>query len=110
MKKNSGQNKPLGESRTLGVNVLIKLKTKSAYDTFHNDFILTAIEANNCFFGGGGMEENMEGFIELGCRSDGPESRLKAITQWLDSRIDVSKYKIGPLTDASYGSFENLSF
>jgi len=110
MKKNSGQNKPPSESPTLGVDVLIRLKTKGAYDTFHNDFILTAIEANNCFFGGGGMEDNMEGFIELGCVSDGPESRLKAITQWLDSRNDVSKYKVGPVTDASYGPFGNLSF
>ena len=109
MKKRLRKKKHLGEFKLLGIEILIKLNSKDAFDKFHNDFILQAVEGNGCFFGGGGMEDQIEGFIELGCASDKPESRLKTITQWFDSRDDVSEYKVGRLTDAWHGQFENLS-
>lgn len=109
MKKRLRKKKHFGEFKFFGVEILIKLNSKDVFDKFHSDFILEAVEGNGCFFGGGGMADQIEGFIELGYASDKPESRLKAITQWLDSRDDVSEYKVDRLTDACHGPFANLS-
>lgn len=105
MKKRIRKKKHLGEFRILGAEVLIKLNSKDAYDTFHNDFITHAIEGNDCFFGGGGIGDKIEGLIELGFVSDGPESRLKEIKEWLKSREDILTYQLGRITDAWYGPF-----
>ena len=107
MKRRLRKKKHLGEFKLLGIEILIKLNSKDAFNQFHNDFILQAVEGNGCSFGGGGMEDHIEGFIELGCASDKPESRLKAVAQWLDLRNDVSGYKIGQLTDAWRGPFND---
>jgi uncharacterized protein YggL (DUF469 family) len=109
MKRRLRKKKHLGEFKLLGVEILINLNSKDNYDRFHTGFILEAIEGNNCFFGGGGMADKLEGFIELGCVSDKPESRLKAITQWLDTRSDVSTFQIGRITDAWHGPFEHFT-
>ena len=75
MKKRLRKKKHHGEYKILGVEILIQLKDKEGYDSFHNSFIKEAIEGNGCYFGGGGREDRIEGFIELGYVSDDPESR-----------------------------------
>lgn len=109
MKKRLRKKKHLGEYQFFGVEILIQLKSKEGYDRFQNCFITEAIEGNGCFFGGGGTDDKIEGFIELGRVSDVPELRLNSIVQWLDSNNNVSVYKIGRLTDAWHGPFTNLT-
>ena len=105
MRKRLRKKKHLGEFMVLGVEVLIRFNSKDDHDIFYPAFITEAIEANNCYFGGGGTDDSMEGFIELGRVPDDPSSRLKAIIKWIDSRTDVSTYHIGHMTDAWYGPF-----
>jgi hypothetical protein len=105
MRKRLRKKKHLGEFKEFGCELIIERNTKSDFNEFLYAFIDDAIEANDCYCGGGGKEDHWEFIIELGCQSDKPEGRLKKICNWLDGREDVKDYKTGELIDLWYGEF-----
>ncbi|SLM32175.1 conserved hypothetical protein [Desulfamplus magnetovallimortis] len=108
MKKRLRKKKHTGEYKEFGVSFAIKRNTKDKFDTFLDDFLEQAVEANNCYCGGGGKEEKFEGFIELGRLSSQPENALKRIIHWLGYRSDVEKYIFGEIVDAWYGPHDDI--
>ena len=109
MKKRLRKKKHIGEFKIWGVPITIKRAMKTNFDSFLDKFIEEAIEASDCYFGGGGgKEDHLEGFIELGHSSEQPESRLNKISKWLDERTDIEKYVTGELIDVWYGPFDEL--
>ena len=100
--------KHLGEFIEWGVPIAIARKRKDNFDSFLDYFIEHAIEGNDCYFGGGGKEDHLEGFIELGKRSDRPEERLKKVISWLEAREDVAKYMTGKMIDIWHGPFDEI--
>jgi len=108
MKKRLRKKKHVREFTVWGAPIAIKRTTTTDFDSFLDDFLEKAVEANGCYFGGGGKEDHLGGFIELGRTSDLPESRLEKISEWLDERTDIEKHVTGKMTDAWYGPFDEL--
>jgi len=108
MKKRLRKKKHKDEFREWGRQLVITRNRKDGFDEFLDAFIEEAIEANDCYCGGGGKEDNLDVVVELGRMADDPERRLAKITAWLDSRSDVLEYKAGPMLDLWYGSFEDI--
>lgn len=108
MKKRLRKKKHFGEYTEWGRQLIVTLKRKDELDMFLDAFIHEAVEANGCFCGGGGKEDKLDLIIELGCRSDDPESRLKRIAAWLDERTDVQSWKAGEEFDIWHGNFKEI--
>ena len=108
MKKRLRKEKHKDEFREWGRQLVITRNRKDGFDEFLDAFIEEAIEANDCYCGGGGKEDNLDVVVELGRMADDPERRLAKITAWLDSRSDVLEYRAGPMLDLWYGSFEDI--
>ncbi|MEK6570435.1 MAG: 50S ribosome-binding protein YggL [Bacteroidota bacterium] len=108
MRQRLRKKKHLGEFAEWGVPIAIKRNRQDDFDGFLNDFIVQAVEGNDCYFGGGGKEDRLEGVIELGKTSNNPEERLKKVIEWIEARKDVKKYAIGKITDLWRGSFEEI--
>lgn len=108
MKKRLRKKKRVGEFKVFGVSIAMKLSEDTDFDSFIDIFFSEAIEANGCYFGGGGQKKRFSGFIELGRSTDLPEERLKRISAWIDTSNDVEEYKIGKIIDAWYGPFDEL--
>ena len=108
MKKRIRKKKHLKEFREWGAMIVIKRNTDEGFDSFIDDFLEQAIEGNNCFFGGGGQKDRMEGVIELGRGSDMAESRLSAVKQWLDEQEDIEEYISSTKIDLWYGPFTGM--
>ena len=109
MRKRLRKKKCRREFKVWGTPVLVRLRAEADYDGFLWRFLEEAIEANDCFCGGGGRRESMEFFVELGRTAEEPKARLAKIVAWLDACEDVTEHKVGKLTDACYGPFEDLS-
>ncbi len=95
-----------GEFREWGAPLSIVRTQDEAFDTFLDDFLEYGIEANDCFFGGGGSYKRLEGIVELGCVSDDFEAKLDCVIKWLESRQDVERYDVGDLVDLWHGPFD----
>ena len=108
MKKRLRKKKHLGEFTEWGIQLVATRNQKDGFDDFLDAFVLEAIEANGCYCGGGGMEDKFDVVIELGRHADDPESKLRKITAWLDSRSDVQGYRTGELFDLWHGDFEDV--
>lgn len=108
MKKRLEKKKHLGEFVEWGVTVAVARRRKEDFDDFLDDFIEQAIERNDCYFGGGGKEDRLEGVIELGRTSDSPEKKLKKVISWLEAREDVEKYVTGKIIDVWNGPFDEI--
>ncbi len=108
MRKRLRKKKHRGEFVEWGVPVAIVRTRKDAFDGFLDEFIEQAIEGNDCYFGGGGKADRLEGLIELGKTSDGPEERLKKIIGWLDAREDVETYATGNMMDLWHGPVDDI--
>lgn len=108
MKKRLRKKKHVGEFAVFGVPVAIRLVDGTDFDSFLDEFLEEAIEANVCYFGGGGQKDRLSGIIELGRKIDLPEERLKKISHWLDSNNNVANHLVGEINDLWYGSFDDL--
>ncbi len=108
MKKRLRKKKHVGEFAAFGVPVAVKLADKTDFDSFLDAFLEEAIEANGCYFGGGGQKDRLSGIIELGRKIDLPEERLDRVSHWLRSNSNVAKYIIGEINDLWYGSFDDI--
>ncbi len=108
MKKRLRKKKHLGEFKEIGVPIAIKRKNEDEFDSFLDDFIVDAIERNECYFGGGGSKKDLNGVIELGKITDNRDARLEKIKSWLDKRDDIDKFVIGNEFDIWYGPFDEM--
>ena len=108
MKKRLRKKKHRGEFREWGRQIVITRNTKHGFDEFLDAFIQKAVEANDCYCGGGGKEDSLDVVVELGRMVDDPDGRFKKITEWLDTRPDVVGYNTGPMFDLWYGSSEDI--
>ena len=108
MKKRLRKKKHCGEFTEWGRQLVITRNRKDGFDDFLDAFILEGVEANACFCGGGGCEDNLDVVVELGCRVNDHNSKMQRITAWLDSRPDVDGYRTGELFDLWHGDYKNL--
>jgi uncharacterized protein YggL (DUF469 family) len=108
MKKRLRKKKHHGEFTEYARQVLVTRNRKDGFDEFLDAFIEEAIEANECYCGGGGKEDKLNMVVELGRRSDDPDARLNKITAWLDARPDVKTWKIGEEFDVWHGDVKDI--
>ncbi len=108
MKKRLRKKKHLGEFIEWGMPIAIARKRKGDFDNFLDDFIEQAIEPNDCYFGGGGKDDRLEGIIELGRTSDSIEEKQKKVINWLETRNDIEKYATGNILDVWNGPFDKI--
>jgi uncharacterized protein YggL (DUF469 family) len=100
--------KHFGEFTQWGRQLVITRNHKDGFDDFLDAFIEEAVEANDCYCGGGGKEDKLDVIIELGCRSNDPAARMKRITAWLEARPDVESWKVGDELDLWHGDFKEI--
>ena len=105
MRKRLRKKKHLAEFIEWAVAVTVNMIPGADFDTFLDDWIEQTIEGNHCSFGGGGMNETMEGIIQLGTAAKQPEKRLERITDWLKARPDVLHFQFSPRFDGWNGPF-----
>ncbi len=108
MNKRLRKKKHLAEFTEWGCEVAIKLIDGNRFDPFLDDFI-AEIEANQCYCGGGGHDDHLGMFIELGLDRDRAEARLGNIVVWLQARSDVATFKLGKVIDSWNGDLEELA-
>ena len=110
MNKRLRKKKRVGEFKELGVNVHIGLYDWMDTNVFIDHFLENIIEANNCYFGGGGSGpiNTISGFIELGKLKDGPIRKLQKIIRALNNSPDVHTFDFESITDAWYGPFYEI--
>jgi uncharacterized protein YggL (DUF469 family) len=106
MKKRLRKKKHRGEYTEWGRKIVIVRNRKDEFDGFFDAFIVEAIEANGCFCGGGGSEDNLEVIVELGAHAQDADAKVLRIGAWLDARPDVLKWKCGDKIDLWHGDFE----
>lgn len=109
MKKRLRKKKHLNEFAQWGRQIVIVLDETGNLDDFLDAFLDEAIEANNCYCGGGGFPEKLSFIIELGRRSDNPDTRFKRIAEWLDERADIKTWKAGEEFDLWHGEYEDMT-
>ncbi len=102
MKKRLRKKKHLAEFTEWGIDLAIKRTTSDGFDEFLDAFI-EAVEANDCFCGGGGSDDHLSVAVELGRSREIGQERLAGIKKWLDSRADIKRYRVGDLTDMCNG-------
>ena len=108
MKKRLRKKKHIGEFKIYGVPLAIKRNKKTDFDSFFDAFLEEAIEANDCICGGGGKEDKINVFIELGREDNKLEMALEKIKSWIKSRSDIDKWYLGQVVDANYGPFNEM--
>ncbi len=89
MKKRLRKKKHYGEFTEWGRKLIVTRNRKDGFGEFFDAFIEEAIEANECYCGGGGSDDKLDVIVEFGRRSDNPDARLSRIVAWLNSRPDV---------------------
>lgn len=52
-------------------------------------------------------KDKLDVVVELGRRSDDPDTKLNKITAWLDVRPDVQRWKVGDEFDIWNGDFQD---
>ena len=108
MKKRLRKKKHIGEFAVFGASVAVRLADGTDFDSFLDAFLDDAIEANDCYFGGGGQKDRLSGIIELGRKIDLPEERLRKISHWLDTDSNVANHLTGEINDLWYGPFDDI--
>ncbi len=103
MKKRLRKKKHRGEFAQWGRQLIVIRDRKDGFDEFLDAFIGEAVEANGCYCGAGGKEDELDVVIYPGRRSNDPEARLSRITAWFDARPDVRSWKTGEGFDIWYG-------
>ena len=98
MRKRLRKKKRLGEFQEFVAELSAMLKADVDFETFLDDFIRDAIEANGLAFGGGGISPRLDGLVELGRRDAYAESfsRLKA---WLEADPRIHSFQLGKPVD-----------
>jgi uncharacterized protein len=108
MKKRLQKKKHCGEFAEWGRQMIIRRNRKDRFDEFLDSFVEEAVEANDCYCGGGGKDDKLDVVVELGHRSDDPDARLRKITAWLEGRPDVETWKVGEEFDIWHGDVKDI--
>ena len=108
MKKRLRKKKHLGEFTEWGRQIVVLRNKKDSFDKFLDAFVEEAIEANGCYCAGGGNEDMLSMVLDLGRRSDDPDAKLERIIEWLETRTDVERWKIGDEFDLWYGDLQDI--
>lgn len=78
-------------------------------DDLIDRFIEKAVENNGLQFGGGGDENEWDGFVTLDKpRGSAANSHREAVEQWFIQEPEVLEYYVTSLMDAWYGDFDNI--
>ena len=88
--------------------LFITRNRKDGFDEFPDDLIDEAIEANGCCCGAGRKEDRLDVVVELGRRSDDPDSRLHRITACFKARSDVENRRVGEEFDFWNGGYQDI--
>jgi len=107
MNKRLRKKKHLKEFREWGVSINITINSKQDVKSFCDDFLINALEDNDCYFGGGTTDNVFDGIIELGSDLNNIDSKLFCIKSWLDSRDNIDNYIIGDKFDLCYPKKNN---
>ncbi len=107
MKKRLRKKKHVGEFAEWGRQIIIYRNRSDQFDEFLDAFIAEAVEANNCYCGGGGSKNMLDIIVELGLQQH-CEERLQSIIAWLQNRTDIENYKIGEKFDLWHGNYKDL--
>lgn len=99
MRKRLRKKKHLLEFQEFGAELRITLRPGTDFDSFLDDFILRAVEANGLSFGRGGKDRELSGFLELG-RQDVFRDKLAAVTAWVAERRSVESFAFAEPIDA----------
>jgi len=108
MKKRLRKKRHIDEFAEWGRHLVVFRNTKNAADVFHDAFISEAIERNGCLCGGGLSDDKIDVIVELGKMADDPEGKFIKVTEWLNNRPDVEKWKAGSFIDLWNGNFDEL--
>jgi uncharacterized protein YggL (DUF469 family) len=108
VKKRLRKKKHVGEFTEWGRQIRITRTFKDGLDAFLDAFIEEAIEANGCYCGGGGCEDELDFVVELGRCSGNPDAKIKKITAWLDTRQDVRCWQVSEAFDLWHGECPEL--
>lgn len=80
----------------------IDASDETALDAFFNG-LLDLVESRNLQIGGGGNQENFEGYISSGDRyGSATEDDKKALEEWLAAQTNISNTVVEGLSDAYY--------
>ena len=108
MKKRVRKKKHVQEFTEWGRQLVVTRNCKEGFDEFLDAFIEEAIEANDCFCGGGGKEYKLSVVVELGRRKNNPDAKMAAIVAWLKARPDIQTWQIGPEFDLWHGDYRDI--
>ena len=108
MNRRLRKKKHVGEFTKWGRQIIVKRNRKDGFDEFLDAFIDEAIEANGCYCGGGGKEDQLDVVVELGRSTGDLEARSQKVTAWLDARSDVESHSVGDLFDLWHGPFQDI--
>ena len=108
MRKRLRKKKHRGEFTEWGRQLVSIRNTKEGAESFHDAFILEAIEANGCYCGGLLADDKINVIVELGKMSEDPEGKFSKVTAWLDAQPDVEIWTAGPLFDLWYDEYEDI--
>lgn len=98
----------MGEFKELGFCVRFQLDENLSdqdVETFLEQFLGEAIEANGLDFGGGGNHQ-WQGFVTLDRRGSVTEEQRKLLGEWLDRHPQVQSHEVSEFLDAWYGTCE----
>ncbi|HUG94356.1 MAG TPA: 50S ribosome-binding protein YggL [Planctomycetaceae bacterium] len=99
MRKRLRKKKHLGEFQEFGVELSVVLRPQTDFDSFLDDFLEHAVEANGLGFGGGGKAPELSGILELG-RRDVFRANLALVQRWLAAHDNVESFRAGEPVDA----------
>lgn len=105
MKKRLRKKLHKAEFKEFGVSIAIKLTQISDCDTFLDEFIEDAVEAYNCYFGGGVDDDVVTGILDLGGGLDQAHHRFENIITWMKQSQHIHEYAASDLQDIWYGDF-----
>jgi uncharacterized protein YggL (DUF469 family) len=105
MKKRLRKKKHLKEFAEYGIKLIVYRNTKENDISFHDDFIINAIEKNKCYCGGFLYDDKIDVIVELG-RKPTHEDKIYKITKWNKERPDISSWEFGDMIDIWYGNCE----
>jgi len=107
MKKRLRKKLCLAEFTEWGVDLAVKRTGSEGFDEFFDEFI-ELVEAQDCYCGGGGHEDQMSVVIELGRSRELASDRVAIIKKWLDKRKDVKAHRFSNIFDLCNGDWKEF--
>jgi hypothetical protein len=106
MNKRLRKKKHRGEFQELGFAVRFRFTAGLAAEARNrllDDWIAQAIEDNDLVFGGGGGDDEWEGFVTVDEGGSATEAHRESVARWLQANPLVVDHTVSALVDAWYG-------